>query len=844
MNVLSKLSIKNLKLNKKRTISTIIGIILSVALICAVSTLFTSVQATLIQNAINEYGYYHLKIKDIGKEDIASLNNNRDIEELLEVGKIGDAIIPDSQKNEKEVTFYRIFSMNRENFDKLKLSLKEGNFPTNDKEIVVNENIISRANVDFKIGDTVSFDIGEIDFDTNEISSSEKKNYKIVGIIKRPSNAFENYDAPYTVITSKAETVESDVYISLKNPKEYKTSFTEILGARDYQEVKEQPEKLKYQSFEKNRELLRWEDFAFSDSTVSMLYAIVGVVLFVILFTSVFCIRNSFAISTTEKIKMYGMLASVGATKKQIRHNVIFECMVLGIIGIPLGIVSGIFAVFVLLQIVNALIGDQLLAFVDGLVFKISLLPVIVATVLGVITIYLSAISSARRASKVSPIDNLRGSKETKLTSKKLKTPKFISKFFKTGGVLAYKNLKRSKRKYRTTVTSISISIFIFITLNAFIVNAFDLSRDYYTIYDYNLTVQHLEETANEEEAFEKILKLDNIKSKFIIYYSRRTFDIVDKSKVNLQDGQMMTNGEYYDEEIQDYVSTGKKCISIDVVGLDDETFKAYAKKIKADYDKIKDKAILCDQYQYYDNEQNKNIEFRRYNYNEKDTMEGFYQNKEAKVEIGKVTDIKPYTYQNYYNPNGFLILNVKYFKDFDFKFRCIALESNDADVTEKEIKNIDSDIYVRNIEEEVRQQKAMTLVVSIFLYGFIAVITLIGITNIFNTITSNMELRQKEFAMLKSVGMTKKEFNNMINLETLFYGTKSWIYGTILGICGTFAIYKAFEVKVEKGIYIPVKPIFISALFVFVFVFIIMRYSISKINKQNTIETIRNENI
>lgn len=83
-----------------------------------------------------------------------------------------------------------------------------------------------------------------------------------------------------------------------------------------------------------------------------------------------------------------------------------------------------------------------------------------------------------------------------------------------------------------------------------------------------------------------------------------------------------------------------------------------------------------------------------------------------------------------------------------------------------------------------------------------------------------------------------------MINLETLFYGTKSWIYGTILGICGTFAIYKAFEVKVEKGIYIPVKPIFISALFVFVFVFIIMRYSISKINKQNTIETIRNENI
>ena len=137
-----------------------------------------------------------------------------------------------------------------------------------------------------------------------------------------------------------------------------------------------------------------------------------------------------------------------------------------------------------------------------------------------------------------------------------------------------------------------------------------------------------------------------------------------------------------------------------------------------------------------------------------------------------------------------------------------------------------------------------MILVVKIFLYGFIAVITLIGITNIFNTITSNMELRQKEFAMLKSIGMTKKEFDRMINLETIFYGTKSWIYGTIMGLLGTFAMYKAFSIKIEQGIFMPIKAIMISAIFVFLFVFIIMKYSIAKINKQNTIETIRRENI
>lgn len=161
MNVLSKLSIKNLKLNKKRTISTIIGIILSVALICAVATLFSSVQATLVQNAINEYGYYHLKIQDIGKDDIALLKNNRDIDDMFETGKIGDAIIPNSIEEGKDEIFYRIFSMNEENFDKLNLVMKEGHFPTNKNEIAINENIISRANVDLKIGDTVKFELGK-----------------------------------------------------------------------------------------------------------------------------------------------------------------------------------------------------------------------------------------------------------------------------------------------------------------------------------------------------------------------------------------------------------------------------------------------------------------------------------------------------------------------------------------------------------------------------------------------------------------------------------------------------------------------------------------------------------
>ncbi len=170
-------------------------------------------------------------------------------------------------------------------------------------------------------------------------------------------------------------------------------------------------------------------------------------------------------------------------------------------------------------------------------------------------------------------------------------------------------------------------------------------------------------------------------------------------------------------------------------------------------------------------------------------------------------------------------------------------IQSENPDKLEESIEKIDQNIIIRNMAKKVKEEKAMILVTKIFLYGFIAVITLIGVTNIFNTITSNMELRQKEFAMLKSIGMTKKEFNRMINLETIFYGSKSLLYGIILGMIGTYFLYLAFSIKNNTFLF-PVAAIAISAIAVFILIFVIMKYSVGKINKQNTIDTIRKENI
>ncbi len=845
MNILNKLSIKNLKLNKKRTISTIIGIVLSVALICAVATMATSFRETLLQGAISKRGYYHIKLSDITENDIKDIKNNRDIKDIKQIQEVGYAELKTSQNKDKP--YIHLYSMENSTFEFLKFKLIEGNFPKNENEIIISKHIITNGKSDIKIGDTITLDVGKrissdnIELDSScsynseheKIEDSEKHTFKVVGMIERPDYTFENTGDPgYTMITTNLNRGKTEAYLSLKKPKEYKSSISELLGVNydDLDVIEKNGGETKYKH-EINSEILRWEVFAFSDSTVSMLYSVIGVVIFIIIFTSVFCIRNSFAISITEKIKMYGMLSSVGATRKQIKKNVIFEAMALGLIGIPLGILSGLFADFVLLKIVNVLLSDALVGYANGIVFKVSIIPIIISIILGFITIYLSAISSAKKAAKVSPIEQLRNSDEIKIKNKKLKTPKIIEKVFKTGGVLAYKNLKRSKKKYRTTVISIAVSVFIFITMNAFITNMFDLTGQYYEDYDYNFIVESSKFT---DEEINKIVKQESVESYHILYQPKRMYEIRDLSKIH----------EYGKELITEELS-GEKYCGLYLVALDEASFKEYSKKIGVKFEDVKDTGILCDEYNEYDKETGA-VELKRlYKYEKGDTIVGEYNKEELKIKVGDVSKIKPYGLEGVFYDGGYLVVNKNEFKNIDFSDDVtITIQSNNTTELQTAIEEKDSSLTIVNLEDVAKEEKSMILVTNIFLYGFIAVITLIGVTNIFNTITSNMELRQKEFAMLKSIGMTKKEFNRMINLETLFYGTKSLLYGIILGLLGTLAMYKAFSVKIDAGMYIPIKPIIISVIFVFILIFIIMRYSISKINKQNTIETIRKENI
>ena len=847
MNILNKLTIKNLKLNKKRSLGTIIGIILSVALICAVSNMVSSFRETLIQNAINESGYWHIRLYNVSNDKLKRLKLNKDIDNIYTISEDGYAKL-DTIKNEYK-PYLKFYGMNKETFNNLEFKLIKGRFPKNDNEIIISEHLNKNGKANLKIDDEITVNVGdrvtlEDDYVLNDSNPFDKgneiiknpntKKYRIVGIIKRPDVSFEPTSAPaYTTITTSTNEDNFSAFISLKNPRD-KNSFVELLGARNYDEVVNMGINNPRYDYTLNNELLRWEALKFSDSTFSMLLSIAEVVIFIIIFTSVFCIRNSFAISTTEKMRMYGMLSSVGATKKQIKKSVLTEGFILGLIAIPIGIICGIIAVFVLLKIVNLLLGEYLFNNIDGMVFKVSFIAIIISIILGFVTIYFSAISSAKKASKVSPIDNLRNTNDIKISSKKLKTPKLIKNVFKTGGVLAYKNLKRSKKKYRTTVVSLTVSIFVFISMFTFINEGFKQSGNYYQNYDYNYRITFNNNSSMDE--INEIRNLDSVNASYLVYYAKSSILIDDISKINPK------------ESLECEYDKNDKCIKkyarLNIILLDDSTFKSYVKRVKGNYDHLKDKGILTDMDRFYDNKSKKEYEDRIYTYKSGDTITSKLNGNNISVGVGMISNIMPYGFENVYSNGGYIVLNNKYFNNIDYYGCDLMIDSLNTEQLTNDILDIDSELNYYDMDEEAKAEKSIVIVISIFLYGFIGVITLIGVTNIFNTITSNMELRQKEFAMLKSVGMTKKEFNHMINLETLFYSSKSLIYGSILGIIGSYFVHRAFDGKLDTQFVLPYKAILICVLFVFIVVYMIMKYSINKINRQNMIETIRKENI
>lgn len=588
MNILKKFTIRSLKLNKKRTFVTIIGIVLSVALICSVAGILLSFRESIIQDEITDSGKYHTMFTGIDSSSIDVVKNNKKIENYYYTQGLGYAEFGSKSDVNKYlyVVGYDDYAIKDSG-----LKIIMGRAPSNENEIVINEDVNINAKTDYKIGDELTlnlFDLKEnvvLDENDNVVSSTEERTdlysrkYTIVGVAEHSYRAYfsKNGISVITYAKSPAKNIELSVYY--KNPKDVEEGSKII--AKEFN--------IDSDNIRNNRELLRWQG-VLGEETLSVLYGIAGVVIGVIIFTSVFVIRNGFSISILERNKEYGILASIGATKKQIKKNVLYEGFILGLISIPIGIICGMAAVYVLIFLVRYLLADMLYM---TLLYVIPYQAIIVSIVLGAVTIYLSCISVARKTSKVSPIERVRNNENIKIKAKKLKTPKIVKALFKTGGVIAYKNMKRNKAKYRTTVFSMVVSVVLFITMYSMTDYIAQGNKQMNSQIGFNLFIRSRVDNTNFYEQADKITELVDENDRYSIV----------KSKTVLSDNKYVNFNSAQDFGVAE---EGENYITLFAIG--DKAYREYVEQIGGKYEDYKNKGILIDSLRVRSNDEWKDV--------------------------------------------------------------------------------------------------------------------------------------------------------------------------------------------------------------------------------------------
>lgn len=884
MKLLNKLTLKNLRLNKVRTIVTIVGIMLSAALITVVSGMALSGRQTMIDGQTEWSGNYDVALDIIDTAKIDKIRQNRNVENAFYKERLGYAR---TKNADGETCNYSVLAMSENTYGNcFKIDLIKGKFPTNSGEAVVTKSFKTQDGKDVKVGDKITLDVGVLtdkdgnvldeegihnllqkDFNKCNIIDTVKRTYTVTGIIERPKTS-ELYDPSnlsmiYTASDEKApvEAIRTKhmnkLYIAYTPQSEgdYLQNTADILGfkADDMSHVisdeisPEDQQTSGINAYEFNSILLSMKGYGSNDATNTVIFSLAVIIIIIVMLASVFVIRNSFAISITEKTSMYGMLASVGATKRQIRRNVLFEGFILGLIGIPLGILLGLGVNAILISILNSVLGDVLSG--TSFVFVTPTIPIICAIVLSAVTIFCSSFFIALRASRIPPLIAIRGNKDIKVKNNKpYRTSKLTKKLFGVGGEIASKSLKRSRKKYRTTVISIVVSVAMFIAVSAFMDYGMTFTDHYYGNTDYSYMVSGID--ANQAQTIEKMPEIENYLTVGLQYgYVSADVPVNECGKNFL-----------YDEP------DGTKSFGAEFLEFEHDTFVKICRELELDYNKVKGGVLVYSQVTPDNSESgnsSKPMKLFGKTAPTKFTVHGNDDEGNAlitgKLKVSSVFDKIPESIE-YVAGDGItlgesLIIGEQGVISPQLgEHGCyITLYANTSDHTSltSRIESMsgtgDSESYISiyDSEEIVRQFNAVMLIVGIFVYGFIGVISLIGLTNIFNTISTNMQLRSKEFASLKSIGMTKKEFNRMIRLESLMYGIKSLLIGIPLGIAGVFAIFSAFSNgNVPMSFVFPWKAILISIAAVFIVVWLIMKYSISKVNKQNIIETIRNDNI
>jgi putative ABC transport system permease protein len=892
MNILTTYTLKYLRLNKKRTAVTILGVVLSSALICGVFLLGISFQKTMIDHEIFMSGNWHAQFQAVPYAKAKYITENSAVQTAMLSEPLGSAT--DGSHNTVRPYLY-VTAYDALSFQNHPIQLVSGRFPQKGDELLVSQTMVRDSGLGLKPGSTLQLTFGQRKIpnydemvkawggeefvalhDGETFVPSVSKTYTVVGVMKKLADE-TSMPAAFPALTyldpaqlTAADTV--DIAILAHNPRSIATTAPEI--AKDAGlTVTPGPDGQPAGGILYNEDLLPWLGASGRSNYVRSFLLILAVSIALIVCGSALVIYNAFAISIGERKKQFGMFASVGATSAQIRRIVLIEAGVIALIGIPLGILGAIAGVGILLKLTQGIVSQLILDATQGMPLVVSPLVIGGTVLFSAATTLLSAWIPAGRAAKVSPIDAIRQSGEIQEGKPlNLRTSPLIRRVFGFEGELALKSLRRDRKRYLTTLLSLMISIILFVAFNALMLYTQTTQRVASKAMNFDLIVSLDYRQSHAKNFVDLVSQLPEVQR---VAYRRSTYEQYVPARALITDPAYQALQELNSLKLENLprpVEGGTYGFVFEVSAVGPAEFAHYAAQLGLDVKQYSDPSaplgILLNHTSL--RQGGKLYDFNLFNLKSGDKitvsrMSGYSAPKtgnEAPASltwtVGAVTQVAPL---------GFLGGNITLVPDLivsDAVFDGLSdrllqlgpinpgamyIQSRDPVAAVAALQRLYQGTVGGNFSyystaELNKNQKLQTLMTNLFFYGFLALITLIGVTNIVNTLDTNIKLRRREIAMLKSVGLTPGGFRRMLHYESLFYGLTALLYGLPLGIALSVFIYYQFNGVSSFVFSLPWGAIAACIAGVLAIVFATMMVSGAMIRNDNIVDTLKEENL
>jgi len=601
-------------------------------------------------------------------------------------------------------------------------------------------------------------------------------------------------------------------------------------------------------------------DMYVRDVYYTTIFGMGGVLSFVIVAVSVVVVSNAFRVSAGERLTQFGILKSVGATKKQIAQTVVYEGVLLSVIGIPLGIAVGFLVQFAGVNIANHLLADLNAFQTDGATivfgFVFAWQTVLVSIVVAFVTVLLSAWLPARRAAKIAAVDAIRGVDEIKIKAKQVRSNWLVRKLFGFEGELASKSLKRSRRNFRATVVSLTISMVLFIAASSFGTQLFQMTNLVFALIDADVVAsfhssRHLivgEAGEIDEQLYMSISteEAESITARMREFEGTQIFGVGGNSFryiVNREELQFTSEFERMGGNEWMILATDT-ALPINLLTVDAENYADLARlagvslgsnilinHVRTRYDgNWAEFAPLVFsgqtlQIQNFDGETS-------YLPLHGELRGADVPNEIIHASMSYVVVIVPEANAHYYfwsvqtsDPHNF----AEYARSF---FRNMIPPCDD----------VASMAHIFDQAAEGRAVRSLFNTIIVAMYAFIGMLTLIALTNVISTISTNVRSRSREFAVLQSVGMTHGGLKNMLNLESILCSVKSLIYGIPLGVGVSYLLYLLMMESVWFPYELPWLAIIQCVVTVFAITWLTMQFAVSRLRDKNIVESIRSE--